>query len=85
MRTHEIRLLHLATVVRPGLRIAASCALSRLGISPRKIFVAVLLVAFSFRLVVAQPLARYLAAVRHIVANFLKMRDWPCLQHDRQC
>ncbi len=84
VRNHKIRLLHLAIVVRPGLRIAASGALGCLGLGPREIFIAAFLVAFSFHLVITKPLARYLAAIGHIVPNLGKARDRPGLQHDGQ-
>ncbi len=69
VRSHEISLLHLAIVVRPGLRIAASGALGCLGISPREILVAALLVSLALYPVVVEPFARYLPAIGYIVAD----------------
>jgi len=82
VRDHEVRLLHLAIVIRSGLDVTAARALGGLGIGPCEILVAALLVSFALYLVVARPLARYLATVRYVVADLGEARDRPGLQHD---
>ena len=72
MCRHEISRLHLPVIIRPGFGIIPPCQLGCLRKCPRQIFVAVLLIPFAFPLIVTEPFARNLPAVRYIISRFLK-------------
>ena len=54
----------------------------RLRIGPCQILVAALLVPFAFHLVVAEPFARYFAAVGYVVADLGESTDRTGIQQD---
>ena len=74
----------LALVVALDLRVVAHREVGRLDVGPGKILVAVLAVAFTLLLAVADPFAAHAATIGGVVAHLGKALNRAGLEHDGQ-
>ena len=78
-----IVLLEFPVIERSTHRVVSPGMLGCFREGPGQIFIAIAVIAFTFDLVITDPLAGDQTTVRHVVTHFRKASDTTCFQKDR--